>query len=129
MDLINPSALLYVAAVLCVFTATVHSVLGEKRLITPIIASGIPVMETKLARNVTRFAWHWTSALWVCVAAVLALMAAGEINSPTLLLVIGVAHVIAGIADAILTDGKHIGWPFITIIGVLALLAYFAINT
>jgi hypothetical protein len=36
---------------------------------------------------------------------------------------IGVLHVAVGLIDAVVTRGKHIGWPLLTAIGVFALLS------
>lgn len=120
-----PVFLLLWAAALSVITALAHSVLGEQRLIAPLLASDAPLMQNPLARSVTRFAWHWTSILWVLVAITLSLAAYGTIESTYLLVAIGGAHVVMGLADAILTRGKHIGWPLITLIGALTLLAIY----
>lgn len=116
---------LLAASTLCVITACVHSYFGEKRLIIPLVQSNQGVMDNALARQVIRFAWHWTSALWVLVAAYLALASQGDVIHPTLLLAIGLFHLIAGLADGVLTRGKHIGWPPITLIGALVLIAWF----
>ncbi|PQA88720.1 hypothetical protein [Hyphococcus luteus] len=116
-------ALLLAAAVLCVVTASVHSYFGEKRLIAPVINSDHGVMVRPLAKQVMRFAWHWTSALWILVAAYLALSAQGEIFHRPLLFGIGFFHLAAGLLDGLLTRGKHIGWPLITLMGVLVLAA------
>ena len=126
MEYVNPAFALLMAAALCAITAAIHSVLGEQRLVRPLLASDAPLMQSTLFRNVTRFAWHWTTVLWLCVAAVLAMTAYGDIDAPALLLIIGAAHLLMGVADAFLTRGRHIGWPLITLIGVLTLLAYFA---
>lgn len=120
-----PTFMLLMASALCVITALVHSVLGEQRLIAPILASETPIMQSALARNVTRFAWHWTSALWLLVAIALALSAYDKIASTYLLVAIGAAHVVMGLADAILTRAQHVGWPLITLIGVLTLLSVY----
>jgi hypothetical protein len=36
---------------------------------------------------------------------------------------IGIIHVAVGLFDAVLTRGKHIGWPMLTAIGLFSLLA------
>ncbi|HEY1091907.1 MAG TPA: hypothetical protein VGE47_12510, partial [Burkholderiaceae bacterium] len=72
---------------------------------------------------VLRFAWHWTSVLWICVGVVLVSAGTGSFVDRTVLLVIALAHVACGLLDAVLTRGKHIGWPFIFIIGALTLFA------
>lgn len=122
---LNPAFLLLMAAALCVITGLIHSVQGEQRLITPLLASDAPIMQSPVARQLTRFAWHWTTALWFMVAAVLALSAHEQIDNHILLVAIGGLHVVMGLADAILTRGQHIGWPLITLIGGLTLFATF----
>ncbi|WAT18254.1 hypothetical protein OZN62_01380 [Aurantiacibacter sp. MUD11] len=129
MEYLNPTFMLLMAAALAAITAGLHSVLGEQRLLAPLLASDAPPMQSEFARNVTRFAWHWTSVLWLCVGAVLALTAYGEIDAPWLVFGIGAVHFIMGVADAILTRGQHIGWPLITLIGGLTLLAFYTIQT
>ena len=118
---------LLLAAVLCVLTAGVHSVLGETRLIGPLLASQARIMRDPLARRVLRFAWHWTSALWLVVAVVLVSAATGSFVDRTILLAIATAHILGGLADAVVTRGKHIGWPLILAIGGLTLFAVITI--
>lgn len=115
--------LLYSASALCVATAFVHSYFGEKRLIGPIIHAQQGVVAHSLAQQVLRFAWHWTSALWILIALYLTLTAQGLAYSRALLLGIGAVHLIAGLVDGICTRGQHIGWSPITVIGVLVLVA------
>ena len=129
MEYLNPVFMLLMAAALCIITALIHSVLGEQRLIGPMLASKKPLMESALARNITRFAWHWTTLLWICVAATLAYTAYGNVDAPWLIFCIGTVHLVAGVADAIMTRGQHIGWPLITLIGVLTLLAFYVTTT
>lgn len=123
LEWISPVFLLLWAAALCAITAVIHSVLGEQRLIRPMLAERAGIFDSSLARQVSRFAWHWTSVLWLLVGAALAAAAYGDITNSWLVIAIGVAHVLAGLADAALTRGQHIGWPLITLIGALTLWA------
>lgn len=116
--------LLTAASLLSVATALVHSYLGEKRLITPLVRSNLGVMKHGLAKKVIRFAWHWTSAIWVLIALYLWLSALGQIAHQTLLSMVGLFHLVAGIFDGVYTRGRHIGWPLITLIGVLILATF-----
>lgn len=116
---------LITASALCVITAIIHSYFGEKRLITPLINSGHGVMVSPLAKQVLRFAWHWTSLLWVLIAAYLAIAAQGQVSHRPLLMGIGLFHLGAGLLDGIFTRGKHIGWLPITLIGVMVLMGSF----
>jgi hypothetical protein len=114
---------LLLAAFLSVLTAVLHSVLGEQRLIGPLLNSQARIMRESLARRVLRLAWHWTSALWLVVAVVLVSAATGSFVDRTILLAIALAHIVCGLLDAVITRGKHIGWPFILAIGALTLFA------
>ncbi|MDE1466832.1 hypothetical protein [Aurantiacibacter sp. D1-12] len=125
MEYLNPTFMLLWAAAICVITAGIHSVVGERRLIIPALAIDAPLMNSPLARAVFRFAWHWTTVIWVLVAAVLVLMAYGDIDIPMLLLGIGATHLAAGLISAIWSRGQFIGAPLITLAGVLILLAYY----
>lgn len=126
MEYVNPVFLLLWAAVLCAITALVHSVLGEMKIVRPLLTAGGGVMDSPLARQVTRFAWHWMSVLWLIVAAVLAVTAYGLDLPLWLMVFIGLAHLAFGLIDAAVTRGRHIGWPLITLIGALVLLSAYA---
>ena len=115
--------LLLAAGVLCTLTALVHSLFGEIRLIGPLVRGRSGVMGRPLARQVIRFAWHWTSVLWLLVAAVLVAAGLGQPVARWLLACIGGAHLALGLFDLVITRGRHIGWPPITLIGGLVLLA------
>ena len=120
----NP-ILIYASAIVIVLTAALHSILGEKRLIAPLLAEAYGPLASRLGRQVTRFAWHFTTVLMVLSALLLlATPDAGVIGMP-MVVVIGATYVLVGIVDGILTRGKHIGWWFLTLAGILALLALF----
>jgi hypothetical protein len=50
--------LLLLTATLLVLTALIHSVLGERRLIGPLVARRDGILANDLARVILRFAWH-----------------------------------------------------------------------
>jgi hypothetical protein len=67
---------------------------------------------------VTRFTWHFTSLLMALSAAVVVWP-----KSPGgLVAVTGATWVAAGLFDGALTRGEHIGWPFLTLAGIFALI-------
>ena len=117
------SVLFLAAGVVCVLSALVHSLVGEVRLVGPLVRSRSGVMGRPLARQVVRFAWHWTSVLWLLVGAVLVSAGLGHPIERWLLACIGGVHLALGLWDAVITRGRHIGWPLITLIGGLTLLA------
>lgn len=118
------SLLLFIAAFLALITMLIHSIVGEKRLIGPLVNSGDGVMQTDLAKQVIRFAWHFTTILGLI--AVYVLFDAAQnfplVDKPLLALT-GAVFLVAGLYDAIATRGKHIGWPFLAGIGLLTLIA------
>jgi hypothetical protein len=116
--------LLLLTAVLLIVTALVHSVLGELRLIGPLVARREGILASDLARVVLRFAWHLTSVTWLVLGLILVqlvrnpgaarLWAAGAT---------GVAFIGVGLFDAVASRGRHIGWPLLAGIGIAALLS------
>ena len=109
--------LLHASAIIMVATALAHSVMGEKRLIAPLLARNIDLLAGYRAA-LMRFAWHYTSVLMIVTAALVAWP-----DAPVLLIQItGAAWLFAGVFDAIVTRGKHIGWPLLSLAGILALM-------
>ena len=81
-------------------------------------------MQHPLARFIVPFAWHLTSAIGLVVAATLLALAWAPSQVGTVVMgATGLVFTAAGILDAIGSRRKHIGWPFLTAIGVLALAA------
>jgi hypothetical protein len=116
--------LLFTAAVLLVVTAFAHSVLGERRLIGPLLARREGVLASDLARFILRFAWHLTSVTWAVLAVILVQL----VRDPATARLwagagTGVAFTSIGLYDAVATRGRHVGWPFLTAIGIAALLS------
>ncbi|SIN93662.1 hypothetical protein SAMN02745824_2361 [Parasphingorhabdus marina DSM 22363] len=120
------SLLLYVAAFLALITMLIHSIVGEKRLISPLVNSNDGIMAQNLAKQVLRFAWHFMTLLGLIAVYVLFDAARSfPAVDRVLLLLTGTVFLVAGVYDAIVTRGKHIGWPFLAGIGVLTLIALY----
>ena len=110
--------LLELSAVAMTLTAIAHSIVGEKRLIGPLLARDIDLLSGYRA-SLVRFAWHFTSLLMVVTAFVVAWP-----GTPVpLIRITGAMWLLAGVLDAVLTRGKHVGWPLLSAAGILALLA------
>ena len=115
---------LWLAAALTLITALLHSLFGEQRLIKPLLSSNAEILQTARVRNLVRFSWHATSLLWLVVAYVLASAAQNfAAADPALIGLIGVIHLGVGLFDAVMTKGRHVGWPPLTLIGVFSLFA------
>ena len=110
-------SLLTLSAIAMALTGVAHSIVGETRLIGPLLALNIELLSGYRA-NLVRFAWHFTSLLMIVTALLVAWP-----GTPVLLIKItGAIWLIAGVGDAILTRGKHVGWPLLSAAGLLALL-------
>jgi hypothetical protein len=117
-------AALTVAALLLVVTMIVHSVMGQRRLIRPLLDEGAGVMKHPLARFIAPFAWHLTSGIGLIVAIILFAWAWAPDQAPTVgLAAAGLVFTASGLIDAIGSRGKHIGWAPLTLIGLSALAA------
>ena len=111
-------------AALLTLTALVHSVLGEIRLISPLLTLREGILKHDLARFLLRVVWHMMSIVFVILAIAIAALPHGEQAVRTsLLAATGAGIGGAGVIDAIGSRGKHIGWPMLVAIGATALLA------
>ena len=116
-----------VGALLLAATMLVHSILGQKRLIRPLLNENAGVMRRPLARFIIPFAWHLTSAIGLIVAAILLAWAWAPDSARTIgLAATATTFLVAGIGDAIGSKGRHIGWPSLTAVGVCTLVALLA---
>ena len=119
-------AALTLAAILIVATMCVHSMLGQRRLLRPLLDEGHGVMQRPLARFIVPFAWHLTSFIGLIVAAILFTWAWAPDQARTIgLALTGIVFTVSGIWDAVGSKGQHVGWPPLTLIGLLSLGALF----
>ncbi len=117
-------AALTFASLLIVATMMVHSLLGQRRIIRPLLDDGAGVMQKPLARFIVPFAWHLTSFIGLIVAAILLAWAWTPGQAVTIgLAATGAVFTVGGIWDAIGSKGQHVGWPPLTLIGLSALTA------
>jgi len=113
---------LWLSAAFMVTTAGVHSVLGYRRLIVPVLRRREGPLSDALTRRIIRLAWHATSVLMLISAAAVAWP--GTPNS--LLMVIGAGWLATGLVNAIYTNGRHIAWPALSGAGIFALIGALA---
>jgi|HubBroStandDraft_5_1064220.scaffolds.fasta_scaffold211389_2 hypothetical protein len=113
------------AATLLILTGIVHSVLGEGRLLKPLLLQRSGILASSLARFILRLAWHLTSLSWLVLAVILLAFQFEPTHAMGIaLLTTGVAFSAAGVMDALGSRGRHIGWPLLLAIGIAALLGW-----
>jgi hypothetical protein len=120
--------MLYAAASFAVICAVVHSVLGERRLIGPILAEiplGPAVLKSRLARKILRLAWHVTSIGWIAQAAVFIILAVvpTDAQSRPIAVTIGVSFLLMAAISIAMSRGRHVGWPILAAVGLAAVAA------
>ena len=113
---------LWVGSGLMCFTALTHCVVGERKLITPLLKSDHRLTTTLLPRRLIRFAWHLTGALMLVCGALVAWPGAPR----ALVILTGTTWLLAGLTDLLMTHGKHIGWPLLTLAGISTLTGILA---
>lgn len=117
-------AALTASSVLLAITMTVHSVMGQRRLVRPLLDQGEGVMKHPLARFIVPFAWHLTSGIGLVLAAILFAWAwAPDLAQTVGLAATGIVFTASGLIDAVGSKGKHIGWAPLTLIGLSAFAA------
>lgn len=108
----------YLAAAACmILTAIAHSAFGEKRLIAPLLALNLDLLGGYRPKLV-RFSWHVTSVLM----ALTAMLVAWPGTPLALIQLTGAVWLAAGVADALYTRFKHVGWPLLSLSGLLILI-------
>ena len=113
---------LWLSAAFMVTTAGVHSVLGYRRLIVPLLRRREGPLSDALTRRIIRFAWHATAVLMLISAAAVAWPGTPK----QLIIVIGLSWLATGLFDAAYTKGRHIAWPALSGAGILALIGALA---
>jgi hypothetical protein len=112
------------ASVVLVMTMCVHSIMGQRRLVRPLLEQRQGIMQHPLARFILPFAWHLTTGIGLVVAAILFAWAWVPDQAQIIgLIATGVVFTGSGLIDAIGSRAKHIGWAPLTLIGLSAFAA------
>lgn len=122
-----PMTSLVAAAALTVIVSLVHSWLGERRLIRPLLAADPPpsALRGRFPRNVLRYAWHITSLAWVGMAGAMLSLAQAPLGGAGRLAtaIIGVTFLLHAGLVMTMSRGRHLAWPVFLMIGLLCLWA------
>lgn len=120
--------LLAIAGLGCLTAAIVHSTVGERLFVQPILAqmdwSGF--RSEVFARRIVRLAWHVTSVTWLGFAVILLAPVLGVKGPAAAYWAAAATFGITFLMTGYGTDWKHRGWPVFAIItaaliGALAL--------
>lgn len=106
--------------VVLVLLAVLHSVLGERKLLGPLFAAGlpqgVPPLRGALARRTLRLSWHLLSIAWVSLAALVARGDGGVLT------VVGAMLLLSGLLSLAISRGRHFAWALFTVGGAAGLL-------
>jgi hypothetical protein len=117
---------LYVAAILTLGVAIVHSYLGERYILIRLFRrSDLPKIfgSAEFTMRTLRFAWHITSLAWLGFAAVFVMLANPPLRPQTLCMTLGGVFIAHGVLALGGSKGKHLSWIVFLAIGFLALFA------
>ncbi|HZG47264.1 MAG TPA: hypothetical protein VEZ41_13525 [Allosphingosinicella sp.] len=106
------------AGILIVTTGAIHSVLGERKLLRPLMGGGAFTAAPRAGRAV-RFTWHLATLLMVLTA----LTVAWPGTPLPIVVLIGVAYLALGLLSLWMTKGRHISGPMFATAGLFALAA------
>lgn len=105
-----------VCAATLVVLALLHSALGEKLLLRPLLTSALPREGLPLGRAFTartlRFAWHLLSVAWLALAFLVAEGGAWALTS------VGVTLLVSGALALVVSRGRHFAWALFLLGGL-----------
>ena len=110
--------MLVAAAVLMVAIGLVHSVLGERYILTRLFRRDLPKIlgSDRFTKKTLRFAWHITTVAWCGFAAVLLV---GLGSERATLRVISLTFLATGVITLVAGRGRHLAWVvFLAIAGL-----------
>ena len=119
------NATLLAAALLTFMIGAIHSWLGERRLLGPLLAperrQGL-LASSGFARRTLRFAWHLTTIAWWGIGAALIALAVSpplDRQGRLVLGTIAATFLVTGIVTLVTSRGRHLAWPvFLAIAGL-----------
>ena len=116
------------AALLALLIGAVHSMLGERYIIGPILRRGnLPRLlgNDWFAGRTLRFAWHLTTVAWLGLGAVMLVYAMheGAAARPLVLRSVSLTFIVSAVLAAGASRGRHLAWIVFAAIGTMAWLA------
>ena len=115
--------MLLVAVVLTVGIGLVHSVLGERYILTRLFRQQLPKLfgDDWFTKQTLRFVWHVLTVAWFGFAALMFQLYAGEPSRSDLLTTIGITFAVTGLIALVASRAKHLSWIVFGMISVICL--------
>lgn len=118
--------LLYLAAFFTFAIGIIHSVLGERYLLTRLFRqTDLPVLfgGTEFTALTLRFAWPLTTIAWWGFAAILVLLAERALSFQALSMVVAITFMVSGAIALLASKGRHYSWLVFLFVGGASLYA------
>ncbi|NOX67919.1 MAG: hypothetical protein GXP15_01920 [Gammaproteobacteria bacterium] len=118
--------LLYIAAFFTFAIGVIHSVLGERYLLSRLFRqTDLPVLfgGTEFTALTLRFAWHLTTIAWWGFAAILVLLAERALSFQALSMVVAITFMVSGAIALLASKGRHYSWLVFLFVGGASLYA------
>ena len=120
------NSFLVVAASLVILGGILHSILGERLILSNCEPKQLPetLGSSVFTLQVLRLFWHLVSVAWWGFATLLAYLATIPVDaaSQPLVRIIALTFLVSALAAFILSRGKHFSWGVLLIVAVLAWL-------
>lgn len=106
---------LLTAAALAFLIGAVHSVLGEIRVLRPLLAperrQGLLAKQETL-RRVLRVSWHLVTLAWWGIAAIIAAIAVtpADAHGTMVLIIVSLLFSVMGVVALVASRGRHLSW-------------------
>ncbi len=118
---------LFAASLGITIVALIHSFLGEKLIVKPILKLNLPKIlgSELLTKQTVRFAWHLTTLAAFGFAAILFFYSLNPIASDVIVItikIIATGLFVAALISAVATQGRHFSWWAFLLIGILTWL-------
>jgi hypothetical protein len=120
------NAYLVAAAGLSVVGGALHSVLGERLILSKLASATLPRVlgSTDLTLRVLRLFWHLVSVAWWGFAVLLVLLASmpSTADGQLLLLAITVTFLASAIVSSTVSRGRHFSWGVLLLVAIMTWL-------
>ncbi len=110
------------SGLLAILGGIAHGYLGEKNILSSLLSeeNAKGVLKPKVTRNILRGVWHLPAASWA-IMGLMTIYYSFSPSPPTVPILVAILVYLVGMfTNLIATKGKHIGWPLLLFISLLA---------